>query len=250
MSEKWVACFHPRSHPKLRLLCFSHAGGSARVFYKWSELLPSTVEVCALELPGRGRRLFETPFTSIDLLLPALGPELLPFLDIPFVCFGHSLGARIAFEFCRWLQKIYQLTPQHFWVAAARAPHLLSDTPPIHDLPNPDFIAELRRYSGTAEEVLNNPELMSLMLPALKADFSLLETYRYRPSVRLDCPITGFWGQQDDIANQSDVAAWQQHTNVFSLESVPGNHFFTHDPLFPKRLLSKLTRFTCVESSS
>lgn len=250
MSEKWVAYFHPRSHPKLRLLCFPHAGGSARVFYKWSELLPSTVEVCSLELPGRGRRLFETPFTSIDLLLPALGPELLPLLDIPFVCFGHSLGARIAFEFCRWLQKIYQLTPQHFWVAAARAPHLPSDTPPIHGLPDLDFIAELRRYSGTAEEVLNNPELMSLMLPALKADFSLLETYRYRPSVRLDCPITGFWGQQDDIATQSDVAAWQQHTNAFSLESVPGNHFFTHDPLFPERLLSKLTRFTCIEPSS
>ncbi|NEZ55853.1 thioesterase [Leptolyngbyaceae cyanobacterium CCMR0081] len=250
LMNKWMVCFHPRSHPKLRLLCFPHAGGSARVFHKWSELLPSTVEVCALELPGRGKRLLETPFTNIDLLLSALGPELLPFLDVPFACFGHSLGARIAFEFCRWLQETVQLTPQHLWAAAARAPHLPPDTKPIHGLPDPDFIVELRRYSGTSEEVLNNPELMGLMLPALKADFSLLETYQYRPSAPLDCPITCFWGQWDDIAIQADVAAWQQHTNTFSLEPVPGNHFFPHDPLFPKRLLSKLMKFNCVESPS
>ncbi|MFG6101389.1 alpha/beta fold hydrolase [Leptothoe sp. EHU-05/26/07-4] len=250
MSEKWMVRFHPRDHPKLRLLCFPHAGGSARVFYKWSELLPPTVEVCALELPGRGKRLFEAPFTSIDLLLPILGPEILPFLDIPFACFGHSLGARIAFEFCRWLREIGQLTPQHFWAAAARAPHLPPNTSPIHNLPDSEFIAELRRYSGTPEEVFNTPELMKLVLPALKADFSLLETYRYRPSARLDCPITCFLGQQDDTAIQVDVAAWQQHTDTFNLESLPGDHFFTHNPLFPKRLLSKLARFGCIESPS
>ena len=248
MTNKWVVCAHPRSHPKLRLLCFAHAGGSARVFHKWSELLPSTVEICALELPGRGRRLFETPFTDIDLLLPVLGPELLPFLDIPFACFGHSLGARVAFEVCRWLRETAQLTPQHLWAAAARAPHLPPDVPPIHGLPDADFIFKLRRYSGTPEEVLNNPELMTLMLPALKADFSLLETYQYRPAPQLACPITCFWGKQDEVAIQADVAAWQQHTDMFSLEAVPGNHFFTHDPLFPQRLLPKLTRFDCVES--
>ena len=115
-------------------------------------------------------------------------------------------------------------------------------------MPDLDFIIELRRYSGTPEEVLNNPEFMTLMLPALKADFALLETYQYRPGAQLDCPITCFWGEQDEIAIQADVAAWQQHTNTFNLESVPGNHFFTHDYLFPKRLLSKLTRFECVKS--
>lgn len=239
MTSKWVVCSHPRSNPKLRLLCFPHAGGSARIFHTWSERLPSMVEVCAVELPGRGSRLFEIPFTSVDSLLPALGAELLPFLDIPFACFGHSLGARIAFEFCRWLREATQLTPQHFWAAGARAPHLPPDTPPIHDLPDLDFISKLRRYDGTPEEIFNNPELMTLMIPALKADFSLLETYQYRPGDQLDCPITCFWGQQDAIANQADVAAWRQHTDTFRLEAVSGHHFFTHDPLFPKRLFSK-----------
>ncbi|NEQ95267.1 MAG: thioesterase [Cyanothece sp. SIO2G6] len=243
MTSKWVVCSHPRSNAELRLLCFPHAGGSSRVFHKWHEQLPETVEVCAIELPGRGRRLFETPFTNVDSLLPVLGAELLPFLDIPFVCFGHSLGAWIAFEFCRWLretpQQTLQQTPQHLFVGASRAPHLPPDSPPIRDLPDLEFIAKLRRYSGTPEAIFNNPELMTLMIPALKGDFSLLETYQYRSGPPLDCPITCFWGKEDAIANQIDVAAWQQHTHTFRLEAVPGHHFFTHDPLFPQKLFSR-----------
>ena len=239
MTSKWVVCPHPRSKPKLRLLCFPHAGGSARVFHKWSGQLPSTVEVCAIELPGRGSRLFETPFTSVDSLLPALGAELLPFLDIPFSCFGHSLGAWIAFECCRWLRKTTQQTPQHLWAAASRAPQLPPDSDPIRDLPDLEFISKLRRYGGTPEEIFSNPELMTLMIPSLKGDFSLLETYQYRPGAPLDCPITCFWGQDDAIANQTDVAAWQQHTHTFRLEAVSGHHFFPHDLLFPQRLFAE-----------
>ena len=247
-AHKWVVCSHPRPNPKLRLLCFSHAGGAARVFHNWAELLPPTVEICAIELPGRGRRLSETPFTNIDLLLQALGPELLPILDIPFACFGHSLGAWIAFELCRWLQQNGQLTPRHLWIAAARAPHLPSEISPICDLSDSNFIVELRRGGGTSEKVLNNPELMTLMLPTLKADFSLLETYRYQPGAQLTCPITCFWGKQDARVNKADVAAWRQHTDTFTLEAIPGDHFFVHNPLFPKNLLSELTGFDGVES--
>ena len=249
-TNKWVICFHPRPHPKLRLLCFPHAGGSARVFYNWAKLLPPAVEVCAIELPGRGRRLSETPFTNIDSLLQALGPELLPVLDIPFACFGHSLGAWIAFEFCRWLQQRVQVTPCHLWVAAARAPHLPANKPQIYDLSDPDFIVGLRRCGGTSEKVLNNWELMNLMLPALRADFSLLETYQYKFGNKLDCPITCFWGQQDTNANRVDVAAWQQHTDTFTLEAIPGDHFFTHNLLFLQRLSSRLTKSYCLESSN
>ncbi|NEZ61090.1 thioesterase II family protein [Adonisia turfae] len=238
---KWIVCPQPKPSPKLRLLCFPHAGGSARVFYDWPELLPSAVEVCAVELPGRGKRLFETPYTDIISLLQILGPELVPFLDVPFACFGHSLGARIAFEFSRWSQQTVQLTPRHLWAAAARAPHLPPDREPIHDLPSADFILELQGYNGTPESVLKNPELMELMLPMLKADFSLLETYQYQPKAQLACPITCFWGEQDEIANHTDVAAWQQHTNIFTFEAVPGDHFFANHPMFPQRLLAKLT---------
>ena len=239
--SNWLVCSHLRQDPKLRLLCFPHAGGSAWFFRDWADLLPTAVEVYGIELPGRGKRILETPLTDISSLIQVLGAELFPLLDVPLAFFGHSLGARIAFELCRWLRRKVQHIPVHFWAAAARAPHLPPDTPPIHALPNPGFIIELKRYNGTPESVLNNPELMNLMLPTIKADFSLLETYKYQSEARLACPITCFWGQQDEIANQVDVAAWRGHTSEFTLKAVPGDHFFIQQPLFPKRLLPKLT---------
>ncbi|MEM8613843.1 MAG: alpha/beta fold hydrolase, partial [Cyanobacteria bacterium P01_H01_bin.105] len=107
----WLVCPKPRSNPKLRLLCFAYAGGSAWIFRTWAEIFPATVELFAIELPGRGKRMAEPALTAVTAIVEALGPELLPYLDLPFVCFGHSLGALIAFELCRWLQHTVQLIP-------------------------------------------------------------------------------------------------------------------------------------------
>ncbi|MEM9163675.1 MAG: alpha/beta fold hydrolase [Cyanobacteria bacterium P01_F01_bin.4] len=241
--SQWIVCPQPRSHPQLRLFCFAYAGGSAWVFRSWAEQLPVTLEVCAIELPGRGKRLSEPALTDIATLVRDLGPQLLPYLDRPFACFGHSLGALIAFELCQWLRRAVQLTPTHFWASAACAPHLLADRVPIHDLSEADFIAALRRYNGTPTSVLNNAELMALMLPTLRADFTLLETYQYQPRAPLTCPIMGLWGQQDPIVIQAEVDAWQVHTHQFSIEAIAGDHFFIQQPQFPQRLLPRLAEW-------
>ncbi|MEL6138261.1 MAG: alpha/beta fold hydrolase [Cyanobacteria bacterium J06626_23] len=238
--SSWIVCPYPRSRPQLRLFCFAYAGGSAWIFRTWAEKLPEAVEVCAIELPGRGKRMLEPAFANLSALLRALGPEMLPYTDIPFACFGHSLGALVAFELCRWLRRTVQLTPAHLWVSAARAPHLTADRPTMHALPEPEFIAELKRYNGTPAAVLNNAELMGLMLPTLRADFTVLETYRHQPDATLACPLTGFWGEADEIVSQSEVAAWQAHAAQSLLEAVAGDHFFLHDPQFPQRLLPRL----------
>lgn len=238
--SQWIVCPLPRAQPRLRLFCCAYAGGSAWVFRTWAEQLPITVEVCAVELPGRGKRLIEPALTDMFSLIQALGPELLPYLDRPFACFGHSLGALVVFELCRWLRRTVQLTPTLFWASAARAPQLSANKSPIHTLPDPDFITALRRYNGTPTNVLNNAELMALMLPTLRADFSVLETYQYQPSALLTYPIIGLWGQQDTIVSQAEVAAWQAHASSFSIESIPGNHFFMQQPWFPQKLLPRL----------
>lgn len=239
--NSWIVCPYPRATPRLRLFCFAYAGGSAWAFRTWAEQLPETIEVCAIELPGRGKRMLEPALTELSTLLQALGPVLLPYVDLPFVCFGHSLGALVAFELCRWLRRTVQLSPQYLWVSAARAPHLSADRPAMHTLPQAELIAELRRYNGTPASVLNNTELMELMLPTLRADFTVLETYRHQPDAPLSCPITGFWGTQDNIVSQTQVIAWQRHTTSFTLEEILGDHFFIHQPLFPQRLLPRLT---------
>lgn len=237
----WLVCPQKQAQPQLRLFCFAYAGGSAWVFRPWAKQLPDSIEVLAVELPGRGKRLPETPLTDLWLLIETLGPQLLPYLDLPFAFFGHSLGALVAFELCRWLRQTVQLLPAHLWVSAARAPHLPVEPPLMHTLPAADFISRLQRYQGTPIGVLNNAELMALMLPTLRADFTLLETYRYQPGAPLNCPITGLWGQQDTIVSRADVAAWQVHTLKFELTAIAGDHFFIQQPLFIQKLLPTLT---------
>jgi medium-chain acyl-[acyl-carrier-protein] hydrolase len=171
----------------------------------------------------------EPPFTRIEPLIQALENVLLPALDRPFAFFGHSMGAIVSFELARLLRENNHLSSLKLFVSGRRAPQIPDSDLPIHALPEPEFLKELRRYNGTPEEVLNNTELMQLLLPTLRADFAVLETYIYAPAPPLDCPITAFGGLQDWKASREDLEAWREQTNAaFSLQMFPGDHFFLY----------------------
>jgi len=241
--NNWVTCPKPHPQAKLRLFCFHYAGGRASVFRTWSDSLPQSVEVCAIELPGRGMRLRESPFTQLEPLVQHLPSALLPFLDKPFAFFGHSMGGLVSFELTRLLRREYGVSPVHLFVSGQRAPQVPDPEPPIHTLPESEFLEELRRFNGTPEAVLENAELMQLLFPTLRADFAVLETYAYTPEIPLDCPITAFGGLQDPEANCDELEAWREQTNAFFvLEMFPGDHFFLHsaEPLLLQCLSQKL----------
>lgn len=245
-SNSWLTCLRPKPQAKLRLFCFHYAGGGALSFRSWSNSLPPTVEVCAIELPGRGSRLMERPFTRLEPLIQELTPVLLPYLNKPFAFFGHSMGALVSFELARILRKEYGLSPVHLFVSGRRAPQVPDPDPPIHTLPEREFLDELRRYNGTPESVLENAELMQLFLPTLRADFAVLETYVYTPEPLLDCPITAFGGLEDWKASCDDLEAWREQTNAeFSLQMFPGDHFFIHSaqPLLLQLLSRRLHHY-------
>jgi medium-chain acyl-[acyl-carrier-protein] hydrolase len=244
--NRWVTCPKPKPQAKLRLFCFHYAGGGALIFRPWSDSLPPTVEVCAIELPGRGTRLMEPPFTQLEPLIQELTRVLLPYLDKPFAFFGHSMGALVSFELARILRRDYGLSPVHLFVSGRRAPQLPDPDPPIHTLPEPEFLDELRRYNGTPEAVLENAELMQLLLPSLRADFAVLETYVYTPEPPLECPITTFGGLSDREASRDELEAWRDQTSAaFSLEMFPGDHFFVHSaqPLLLQALSRELHHY-------
>ncbi|MBD0370015.1 MAG: thioesterase [Pyrinomonadaceae bacterium] len=223
----WLVRSKPRPEAKTRLFCFPYAGGGASIFRGWQDELPQTVEVCAVELPGRGKRLLETPFTELSSLVRAAADALLPYLDKPFAFFGHSMGAVIGFELARHLRDEEGKRPLHLFVAGRRAPQLAETEAPTYNLPDAEFIDELRRLQGTPEEVLEHPELMELMIPVLRADFELIQTYGYTDGAPLGCPITAFGGDEDEGATAADLEAWaEQTTAAFSLRVLPGNHFF------------------------
>jgi len=190
-------------------------------------MLPAEIEISAAQLPGRGNRSRETPYNALLPLVQAMTEAIVPHLDKPFAFFGHSMGAMLAFELARQLRERGSLQPVHLFVSGRRAPQIPRTSRVWHDAPEPEFIEELRSLAGTPPEVLAHPELMQLMIPLLRADFSVVQTYTYAPAPPLDCPITAIGGLQDKDANREHLEAWREQTNAsFIVRMLQGNHFF------------------------
>lgn len=227
MHHTWITCLAPNPNAALRLFCLPYAGGSSVIFHRWPQELSAAIEVCAVKLPGRESRFAESPFARMTPLVQALAEGLAPYLDRPFALFGHSLGGLVGYELVHELQRQQRPAPVHLIVSASRAPHLPPRRSPMHDLPTETFIDRLRDYAGTPEQVLDNRDLMELLLPVLRADFAISETYQSTAETPITCPITAFCSSQDNVVYAEDVQAWQPYTrNTFALHTMPGNHFF------------------------
>jgi medium-chain acyl-[acyl-carrier-protein] hydrolase len=212
----------------MRFFCFPYAGGGASVYRDWTTVF-SSLEVLPLQFPGRENRLLDPPFTRLDDLVETLAEQMLSFLDRPFAFFGHSMGALVCFELARYLHQHQGLLPKMLYVSAHRAPHLPDRHVPIHLLPDQDFIQCIRRFNGTPEEILRSTELMRLLLPTLRADFALSETYQYASDFPLPCSLSVFGGLDDSEVNVEELQAWNKHTSgLFTMHLLPGNHFFIH----------------------
>ena len=209
----------------MRLFCFPYAGSGANVFSSWASYLPG-VEVCGVELPGRGRRFSEALYRRLTPLAEAIAGLVRSHLGMPFALFGHSMGALLAFEVARRLRRDGQPEPVHLFVSGCRGPRL-ERRAPRYDLSDHEFIEELRRLNGMPAEALAHAEFMETMLPIVRADFETLDTYVYRAVRTLACPITVFGGVQDHEAPSGDLDVWRQETSgPMSLHMLPGDHFF------------------------
>lgn len=217
---------HPRPGARLRLVCLPFAGGGAGVFRDWAPGLPGHVEVCAVRLPGRERRFEEPAFDRIDPLVSAVLGGIAPLLDRPFAFFGHSMGGLVAFELTRRLRALGR-EPACFFASGCRAPQLGPGPERRHLLPEEELIASLRRMNGTPPELLENEELMRLVLPTLRCDFAVVETFRYRPQPPFPWPLVTFGGLEDPDVSRDHLAAWSQHAGgPFRVHLLPGDHFF------------------------
>lgn len=229
MTNDWIVRTAPNPEAKLRLFCFHYAGGGASIFYHWPRYLPPEVEVCSVLLPGREVRLKESPYTRLEPLVTTIAATLQSYLDRPFAFFGHSMGALVSFEVARHLRRHYHQLPSHLSISAHRAPQLCHPDPTTHTLSDEALLQRLITLEGTPKEAIEHLELMRLMLPTIRADFAVCETYAYLPERPLDCPISLFAGIQDPTVPVEDVQAWrEQTTNTCRLRLIPGNHFFLH----------------------
>jgi medium-chain acyl-[acyl-carrier-protein] hydrolase len=228
--HSWFVPANIHTHARLRLFCFPYAGGGASVYREWHKLFPKEIEVCAVQLPGRESRGLEAPIHSLDQLVHSIADEIQPLLNMPYVFFGHSMGALIAFETARHISRKNKRTPDHLFVSGRSAPHLTHRYRKLHLLPDDELKDELKLLNGTPDAVLQNKELMDLILPRLRADFEVCETYRYTADKPINCPITAYGGKDDLAVSFESLAAWSEHTSHHAdLKMFEGDHFFLHN---------------------
>lgn len=193
----------------------------------WQAALDPAIEVCPILLPGRGARMTESPSRSLSSLATSIAGAIAGQPAQPFAFFGHSLGALLAFEVARIGSLNKLAAPAHLFVSACDAPQHRRPTKALHLLDDDALIAALGTYNGTPQEVLENRELMALVLPVLRADFSLAETYRYAMGPALSVPITVLAGTTDQHVQPEHVGHWQKETSqACRVEWFDGDHFF------------------------
>jgi medium-chain acyl-[acyl-carrier-protein] hydrolase len=226
--QQWFAQLEPRPQARINLFCFPHAGSGAAAYRPWLTAMPPEIEMRILQLPGREARLREQPFTRMDALLEVLSPAIELHLNRPYILFGHSMGALIAFELARALRQRGVPAPLALVVSGRRAPQLPDPEPPLHPLADGAFVgAMVRRYNGIPRVILEDIDLLRLFLPTLRADLELIETCQYRDEAPLAYPIIAMGGETDGRATVSDLSAWQVQTNhPLSVHQFPGGHFY------------------------
>lgn len=214
---------------RLRLYCFSYAGGSATVYQPWRELLDPGIELCGIQLPGRGMRMGERPVRDLSVLVRQIAAVIVAEPRRPFAFFGHSVGALVAFELTRYLSLGRYAMPQRLFVSGAEGPQCRMTIERLDEHDDQKMIDTLLRYKGTPPEVLQHRELMTLLAPAIRADFALAADYEYRAGPLLDLPITAFAGRDDDETLPDAVDAWRRETRgPFQVHWFDGDHFFIH----------------------
>ncbi len=231
-NERWFFCRAPRTNPGLRLFCFPYAGGGASTFNAWPRAFPDTIEIRAVQLPGRESRHREPALADLQEAARLVARAIEPQLDRRYAFFGYSMGALLAFEVLCELRRRGAPLPAQLFVGAMRAPALPATLPPLAQLPREEFMRQVREFYEPPAITWENRDLLELVLPVLRADMTLCESYVYRTEAPFGFPIQAFAGLRDRSLPLPAVHAWRAHTTGdFAVELFDGGHFFLHASL-------------------
>lgn len=229
-NSRWLTVPSPRPDADVRLFCLPFAGAGASAFREWPSVFGPRVEIAAIRLPGREQRLREAPVIDPEAVAEAVAEAA----DRPFAIFGHSMGARLAFEVVRELRNAGGPLPVRLYPSGINPPHLPTAGPfaGLSKVSDEELLAGVAEGGGVPEAVLEIPELLSLFLPVLRADLTWVDDYVCTDAPPLPVPVVAFAGDADPVAPPSRMDGWHGHTTAgFTLHTLPGGHFFLVDQL-------------------
>jgi medium-chain acyl-[acyl-carrier-protein] hydrolase len=218
-----------------RLFCFPFAGGGASNFSPWRRRLPD-IGVAPVQYPGRETRLAEPVPRDLGAMTDAIAQALAPWLDRPYLLFGYSMGAKIAYAVALRLRRLGLPGPRALIVAAHIPPDRASEAGRTALLPDAQFKEAVAAYGGLPAELLEDADFCAMILPVLRADFRLaVQPVEQAP---LDCPIHAYAGRDDRTADAEAMRGWQRFSRQpLGLRTFEGGHFFFRDaPGFERAL--------------
>ncbi|HEY0449291.1 thioesterase II family protein [Actinophytocola sp.] len=227
-TDLWVRRFHPADGAATQLLCLSHAGGSASYFFGVSRALSPEIDVLAVQYPGRQDRLKEPCVSSVHELADRLVAAIEPLTGRPITLFGHSLGATLGYEVAVRLERA-GVKPTALFASGRPAPHR-SRLERTHLRDDAGLISAMKELGGTDAGLLDDEDVLRMVLPAIRGDYTAAETYAHRPGPRLSCPIVALVSDRDPKVTVQEADAWREHTDGdFELAVFPGGHFYLND---------------------
>lgn len=236
--DKWVHRANIVEKPRLRLFCLPYFGGGASIFNSWHESLPSDVEVCAIQFPGREERADERAYDDINDLVAKISEVIEPLLTTPVAFYAHSSGAGIGFELARYLRREHDVHPTYFMAGGWRAPHLESPFEFLNAIGDDEVYADKNipniknhmKQLAIPEEVINNEEVFNEMLPGLRAEILLGKRYSYYEEEKFTCPLIAFAATDDPVFSVDQIKSWEEQAGgPFKFETLTGGHLFCRD---------------------
>ncbi|MEN5151250.1 thioesterase [Pseudomonas orientalis] len=237
---------------KLNLICFPYAGGNSNFYIRWSKQLGNDNVIHPVHLPGRGNNIKTPSLSDIDYLVNILSRELSAFQDMRFAFVGTSMGGWIAYHLAQKLSRLHPpLFPECLVLCSTASPEYRVALPDLDDVDADTALSRIERFNPACMKTLRHPELASLFLPVLQADFKLCRDWRFEKNPRLNCPIIAFHGDQDSLVSKEMMSNWNTLTDQsFELTQVKGDHFFSETPSaeFFALLKKRLTAFSTSSS--
>lgn len=219
---------------KIKLLCFPYAGGSAMVYQKWRKYISDSIELCPIELAGRGKRFKEPLYQNFHELIEDMFNEIRHHLDGTYYAFyGHSLGSLVVYELLRHISYNSFYEPEHIFFSAHGSPFVekTSIYQNIHKLPDSEFLDRIQKLGGTPDDLLKHPQFTEVFLKILRADFEVLNLYE--PNfIKVNCPITVLGGKHDQTIDNKELLGWKEHASSdFKIYKLNGGHFFIQETI-------------------